>query len=45
VNVVTPEFKAQVIAWLNQYGPVACVGFVLAACLSTARGRGRRSRD
>jgi len=37
VNVVTPELKAQAVAWLYQYGPVGCVALVLAACVSTAR--------
>jgi hypothetical protein len=42
VIVVTPQFKAAVFEWLNAYGPLACVGVVLAACLSTARKpRGR----
>jgi hypothetical protein len=29
--------KAELFAWMNQYGPLACVGFVLAALVSTAR--------
>jgi hypothetical protein len=34
---VTPQFKAEVIGWLNAYGFVACVAFVAAACLCAAR--------
>ncbi len=35
--MVTPEFKAQMFAWLNHYGPLACVGFVLVCAIASAR--------
>jgi hypothetical protein len=41
---MTPQLKAEVINWLNQYGPAGCVALVAIGCLSTLRGRGRRSR-
>jgi len=36
---MTPQLKAEVINWLNQYGPIGCVALVAAACLSAARPR------
>jgi hypothetical protein len=45
---MTPQLKAQLLAWLYQYGPLGCVALVAAAALSSLRGprRGRgRSRD
>jgi hypothetical protein len=36
---MTAQLKAEVINWLNAYGPTLCVVLVLLACLSAARPR------
>jgi hypothetical protein len=39
VNPLTIHLSAGLLAWLDAYGPVACVGFVLACAMASFRGK------